>query len=72
MAAGESLLHYIITSQNSTTIQEHLTKQYVRFGRDFALKFNQKPYFNADIFPASIRTILLPYIDIFDGLAVLA
>jgi hypothetical protein len=44
-AAGESLLHYIVTSQNSPTVQEHLKKQSVCFGKDFALKFNQKPYF---------------------------
>jgi hypothetical protein len=36
------------------------------------LKFNQKPYFNADIFLAYIRTILLLYIDSFHGLAVFA
>jgi hypothetical protein len=47
-------------------------KQGIRSGRDFALKFTQKPYFNAGIFLADIRTILLQYIDIFHGLAVLA
>jgi hypothetical protein len=31
-AAGESLLHYILTSQNSPTVQTHLKKQSVRFG----------------------------------------
>jgi hypothetical protein len=35
------------------------------------LKFDQKPYLNAGIFLAYIRTILLPYIDIFYGRAVL-
>jgi hypothetical protein len=58
-AAGESLLHYIIISQNSSTVQEHLKKQGVRFGREFALKFNQKPYFNVGIFLAYIRSRLL-------------
>jgi hypothetical protein len=71
-AAGESLLLYMVTSQNSSTLQGYLNKQGVRFGRDFALKFSQKPYFNAPIFLASIRTILLPYIDTLRGLAVLA
>jgi hypothetical protein len=70
--AGESLLHYIVTSQNSSTLQEHLKKQGVRFGRDFALKRSQKPYFNASIFLAYIRTIIVPYIDVFHGRAVLA
>jgi hypothetical protein len=47
-------------------------QQGVPFGRDFALKFNQKPYFNAGIFFDDIRTIFLPYIDTVRGLAVLA
>jgi hypothetical protein len=71
-AAITSLLHYMVTSQNSSTVQEHLNQQGARFGSDFALKFNQKPSFNAGIFLASIRTILLPYIDTFRGRAVLA
>jgi hypothetical protein len=61
-----------VTSQNSPTLQDHPKKQRARLGRDFALKFNQKPYFNAGIFLVYIRTILLPYIDIFHGHAVLA
>jgi hypothetical protein len=72
LAAKESLLHYIVTSMNSPTVQEHLKKQGVRFRSDFALKFKQKPYFNAGIFLASIKTILLPYIDTLRGRAVLA
>jgi hypothetical protein len=36
------------------------------------LKFSQKPYFNAGIFLADIRTIILPYNDTFRGRAVLA
>jgi hypothetical protein len=71
-AARESLFHYIITSKNSPTVQEHLKKQGVRFGRDFASKFNQNTSFNAGIFLADIRTILLPYIDTLPGRAVLA
>jgi hypothetical protein len=71
-APEESLLHYMVTSPNSPTVQGHLKKQDVRFGRDFALKFNQKPYFNASIFLAYIRTILLSCIGIFHGRAVLA
>jgi hypothetical protein len=41
-------------------------------GTDFALKCNHKPYFNAGILLASIRTILLSYLDAFRGWAVLA
>jgi hypothetical protein len=71
-AAGSSVLAYILTSQNSPAVQEHLNKQGVRFGTDFALKLNQKPYFNAGILLAYTRTILLSYIDTFRGRAVLA
>jgi hypothetical protein len=39
-AAGESLLPRIVTSQNSPVVQEHLKKQGVRLGSDFAVKFN--------------------------------
>jgi hypothetical protein len=63
LAAGESLLHYTVTLQNSPTVQEHLRKQGVRFGRDFALKWNQEPCFNTGIFLDHIRTIFLTYID---------
>jgi hypothetical protein len=61
-----------VTSQNSPTVQEHLKTQGVRFGMDFALKFDQKPHFNARIFLAYIRTIHLPYIDTFYDRAVRA
>jgi hypothetical protein len=60
-----------MTSQNSPTAQEHLNKQGVRLGRDFALKFNQKLYFNADILLNYIGAIPIPYIDTFRGRAVL-
>jgi hypothetical protein len=72
VAAGQSFPHYILTSQNSSTVQEHLHQQGVRFGSDFALKFNQRPYFNAGIFLDYIRTVFLPYVDTFRGRAVLA
>jgi hypothetical protein len=61
-----------MTSQNSSSVQEHLKRQGVRFGRNFALRCNQKPYFNAGSFLDAIRTIILPYIDTFPGRAVLA
>jgi hypothetical protein len=59
-------------SQNSPAVQECLKMQGVCFGRDMILKCNQKPYINAGIFPDYIRTIFLPYIDAFHGLAVFA
>jgi hypothetical protein len=70
--AGASLLPYIVTSQNSPVVQEHLNKQGVCLGRDMILKFNRKPYINAGIFLDDIRTIFLPYIDMLRGLAVFA
>jgi hypothetical protein len=69
-APGESLLPYIITSQNSPAVQEHLKTQGVRFGRSMILKFNQKPYINAGIFLDYIRTVFLPYVDALRGLVV--
>jgi hypothetical protein len=42
-AAEKSLLPSIVISYNSTIVQEHLKKQGVRFGRDFALQVDQKP-----------------------------
>jgi hypothetical protein len=71
-AAGESLFHYIVTSENCPTIQEHLKTQGVLFGRDLALKFKQNTYFNARKFLAYMRITLLPYIDTLRGRAVLA
>jgi hypothetical protein len=52
------------------TVQEHLKKQRVRFGRDMILKCNQKPYINAGIFIDYIRTVFLPNIDALRRLAV--
>jgi hypothetical protein len=71
-AAGESLLPYIVTPQNSSTVQEHLKKQGIRFGRDFTLKFDQKPYVNAGIFLDDIRTVFLPYVDTLRAMAAFA
>jgi hypothetical protein len=69
--AEVSLLHRIVTLQYSSIVQEHFTKHGVRFGRDFALRFSQQPYFTAGIFLDSIRTNFLAYIDTLRGLAVL-
>jgi hypothetical protein len=71
-AAGASLLPYIVTSQNSPVVQEHLKKQGACLDRDMILKFNQKPYINAGSFLDDIRTISLPYVDMLRGLVVFA
>jgi hypothetical protein len=60
-----------MTSQNSSTLQWYPKEQGARFGRDLTLTFNQKPYINADILLDDIRTVFVPYPDIFRGLAVL-
>jgi hypothetical protein len=59
-AAVESLTSYIITSQDPMLVQERLKKEGVRFGMDFVLRSNPKPYINAEIFLDYIRTVLLP------------
>jgi hypothetical protein len=55
VVAGESVLHYMVTSQNSPTVKEYFDKEGVRFARDFTLKINQKPYFNFGIFTGDLR-----------------
>jgi hypothetical protein len=58
--AGELLIPYIITSQAPMLVQEWLKKEGVRFGTDFDLRSNPKPYINAEIFLDYIRTVVLP------------
>jgi hypothetical protein len=48
--AEESFMVYIVTSQNSSPVQEPLGKQGVCLGRDLVLKSNHRPYVNAEIF----------------------
>jgi hypothetical protein len=59
-AARESLTPYRITSQASTSVQEQLKKEGVRFGTHFVLRSNPSPYINATIFLDYIRTVFLP------------
>jgi hypothetical protein len=58
-AVGKSLTPYIITSQAPMSVQERLKKEGVRFGTDFVLRSNSKPYINAEIFLDYIRTVFL-------------
>jgi hypothetical protein len=71
-AAGESLMPYIITSQNSPAVQEQLRQHGVRFGRVLILKSNHWPYVNAEIFLEYIRTVFLPYLVCVRGLRAFA
>jgi hypothetical protein len=68
-ADGESLPPHIVTSQNSSPVQEQLRKHGVRFGRDLTLKSNSSPYVNAEIFLDYIRSVFLPYAIAFRSLA---
>jgi hypothetical protein len=61
-AAAESLMPYIVISQNSSPVQEQLRKQGVRFGRDLILKSNHRLYVNPDIFLDYIKTVFLPHL----------
>jgi hypothetical protein len=59
-AAGESLIAYIVTAQDSLHVRKQLKKKGVRFGTDLILKARRKPYINAECFPEYIRTVFLP------------
>jgi hypothetical protein len=49
-AAGESLIPYIVTSQDSSRVREQLRTHGVRFGTDLILKQRAKTYVNGKIF----------------------
>jgi hypothetical protein len=42
------------------SVRERLKKEGVRFGTDFVLRSNPKPYINPEIFLDYIRTVFLP------------
>jgi hypothetical protein len=69
LAAGQSLLLYIVTSLNSSLVQGQLKMHDVCFGRDLTLKFHQKPHINVGIFLDYVRTVFLPYLVSSRGLA---
>jgi hypothetical protein len=49
-AAGESLIPYMITSQDSASVREQLKKHGVRFGTGLVLKSNAEPDINREMF----------------------
>jgi hypothetical protein len=59
-AAGESLTPDIITSQDSPSLREQLTKQGVRFGTDLIMKSNAKSCIKEKIFLDHVQTVFLP------------
>jgi hypothetical protein len=58
-AAGESLIAYMIASQDSASVREQLKQDGVRFGAKFVLKSNREPCINAEIFLDYIQTVSL-------------
>jgi hypothetical protein len=71
-AAGESLISYMATSQDSSPVQEYLKSHGVCFGRDLILKSNQKPYMNVGIFLDDLITVFLPDLVRLRGLVAFA
>jgi hypothetical protein len=69
LAAGESLTPYIVTSENSSPVQEQLRKQGVRLGRDLMLKSDHRRYVNAEAFLDDITTVFLSCLVGLRGLA---
>jgi hypothetical protein len=68
-AAGESLNLYMVRSQNSSPVQEHLNRHGGRFATHLILKTDQRAQVKADIFLDSIRTVFSPYLVNPRGLA---
>jgi hypothetical protein len=59
-AAGESLIPYIVTSQDSSRVREQLRTHGVRFDTEIILKQRAKAYLNGKIFLEYIRMVFLP------------
>jgi hypothetical protein len=59
-AAGESLIPYRVSSQDSVPVQEQLKKHVIGFGTWLILRSNREPYVNTEIFLDSIQTMFLP------------
>jgi hypothetical protein len=68
-AAGESRMPYRVTSENSSSVQEQLRKQGVRFGKDLILKSDRRPYVNTKIFLDDIKIVFLSFLVGFRDLA---
>jgi hypothetical protein len=58
-AAGESLMPYVVTSQDSLPVRDALKKRGMRFGTDLILKHHAKPYINMEIFEDYIRKVFI-------------
>jgi hypothetical protein len=58
-AVGETLVPYIVTSQDSLHGREQLKKKGVRFGTDFILKVRRKRDINAECFLEYVHTVFL-------------
>jgi hypothetical protein len=61
MAVGESLMPYIVTSQESELLRKRLMRQGVRMRVDLVLKERSKSYLDANLFLEHVNTIFVPY-----------
>jgi hypothetical protein len=59
-AAGETLIPYLVTSQDSMHLRETLKKGDGRFGTESVLKAREKAYLNTEIFLGHIRMVFMP------------
>jgi hypothetical protein len=59
-AAGETLIPYMVTSQDSMRLREALKKRDMRFGTNLILKAREKAYVNTEIFLEYIRMVFIP------------
>jgi hypothetical protein len=57
--AGESLMPYVVMSQNSLPVREALKKRGMHLGTDLILKHRTKPYINVEIFADSIHNVFI-------------
>jgi hypothetical protein len=59
-AAGESIIPYIVISQDSSRVREQLRTHGVQFSTDLILKQRTEAYFNGEMFLEYIRMLFLP------------
>jgi hypothetical protein len=62
-AAGESLMPYTVTSQDSESLRRKLMIRGVRLGLDLVLRRRSKPYVNAILFLEYVNKIFICYLN---------
>jgi hypothetical protein len=58
-AAGESLIPYVVTSQDSLPVRDALKKHGIRFGTDLILRHRATPDIHTEIFGDYIRKVFI-------------